>query len=57
MNSLTDNLHRNNYPESIASAPRNLDRNDGEQFPKTHYSMSALCQGPIRKDSKEMLSI
>ena len=45
MISLRHNLHRNNYPESITSAPRNVDRRVEDN---TENSPRYVC--PISKD-------
>ena len=46
MNSLRDNLRRNNYPGSSKKSGLN----DREPYPKTHHSFSALFKGLDLKD-------
>ena len=50
MISLRHNLHHNNYPERITSAPRNLHW----RIEDNTQGMSALCQRTSRKDLKDM---
>ena len=50
--SLRHNLHRNNHPGHITSAPRNLDRQ--RTIAETHHSMSSLYQKTSQKDPKDM---
>ena len=44
MISLRHNLHRNNYPESITSAPRNLDR----RIEDTTWKLTTVCLPYVR---------
>ena len=55
MISLRHNLHCNNYPECITSAPRNLDwRIEDNTRKLTTVCLPALCQKTSRKDPKYM---
>ena len=47
------NLHRNNYPESITSAPRNLDRRMEDNTRKL-TTVCLPCQRISQKDQKDM---
>ena len=51
--SLKDNFHRNNYPESITSVPRNLDQTTENDT--RNSSQSALCQRPSKKKKKKRI--
>ena len=53
MISLRHNLHRNNYPERITSAPRNQDRRIEDNTRKL-TTVFLPCQRTSRKDSKDM---
>ena len=54
MISLRYNPHCNNYPECITLAQKKPRLEDRGQYPKTHHSMSALCQRTSQKDPKDM---
>ena len=50
MDSLRDNFHHNNLPETITSAPKNLDRTTENSA----WKPTTICQRPSRKDSKNV---
>ena len=53
MKSLSENLIAiTTWEDNIDS--KKSGSNDKEQYLKTHHSLSALCQRPNQKDSKDM---
>ena len=44
MNNLIDNIHRNNNPENITSAPRNLDQAIENNTPK----LNTVCLANVK---------
>ena len=54
MISLRHNLHRNNYPERITSAPRNLDRRIEDNTRKLATVCLPCVKGQSQNDPKDM---